>query len=68
MTQDDDRGRREDPTFVDVLEHIGSGGVSVYRSGPRTQPREEFRSYAGSGEPRRRSSHEQAHPRRRHKP
>jgi hypothetical protein len=38
-------GHKNEPTFIDVLEHIGNGGVSVDRSEARSAPiRDRIRS------------------------
>jgi len=45
MTNEPGRADRAEPTFIDVLEHIGSGGVTVDRSEPqRARPGERITS------------------------
>jgi len=49
------RGHKDEPTFVDLLEHIGSGGVSVDRSEARRWPSRERVTSSGhdDSDPRR---------------
>ena len=53
MKEQEGRGQKAEPTFVDVLEHIGSGGVSVDCSEPKRAPRERIASYKNDYDRRR---------------
>jgi hypothetical protein len=56
MTNEPGRADRAEPTFIDVLEHIGSGGVIVDRSEPqRARPRERITSRSDDERERTRS-------------